>query len=79
MDTLGALAGIVFGWVGCFVLLCCCAVGGVLVEGEELSIFDDGEFVGGECGKLGAVREMGLVFVGTDCFLHLCLGVSGSS
>lgn len=56
VDTLGALAGKVFGRVGSFVLLCCCAIGGVLVEGEELGVFDDGEFVGGECGKLGAVR-----------------------
>lgn len=48
VDTLGALAREVFGWGGGFVLLCCCAVGGVLVEGEELGVFDDGEFVGSE-------------------------------
>lgn len=57
VNTLGALAGKVFGRVGGFVLLCCCTVGGVLVEGEELGVFDDGEFVGGECGKLRVVKE----------------------
>lgn len=53
VDTLDTLTGEVLRRVSGFVLLCCCAVGGVLVEGKELGVFDDGEFISSECGKLG--------------------------
>lgn len=59
VHALDALAREVFGRVGGLVLFCCCAVGVVLVEGEEFGVFDDGEFVGGKGGKLkrGSVRD----------------------
>lgn len=57
MSTLGAQARIVFRRASDFVLFCCRAVRSILVEGEELGVFDDGEFIGGERGKLSSASS----------------------